>query len=56
MEYSLDYINTVKLLIITILFYLVYSLSSTTPNTVIYMQQTNIDSSYLTPEGWASPY
>jgi hypothetical protein len=56
MEYSLDYINTVKIFIAIILCYLVYSLSSGTPNTVIYMQQTIIDSSYVTPEGWPSPY
>lgn len=56
MEYSLDYINTVKIFIAIILCYLVYSLSSATPNTVIYMQQTIADSSYVTPEGWPSPY
>ena len=56
MEYSLNYINTVKIFIAIILCYLVYSLSSATTPVVIYMQQPIIDSSYLTPEGWPSPY
>jgi len=56
MEYSLNYINTVKIFIAIILCYLVYSLSSAPPTPVVYMEQTVIDSSYVTPEGWLAPH
>jgi hypothetical protein len=56
MEYSLNYINTVKIFIAIFLCYLVYTLFSAVPTTVIYMQQSIVDNSYVTPEGWSSPY
>lgn len=52
----INYNKVFKLLIAIILFYLIYSVSKVTSNTITYIEQTNVDSPYFTPEGWPFPY
>jgi hypothetical protein len=52
----INYNKIFKVLIVVVLLYFTYTVSKVTSATITYIEQTNIDSPYFTPEGWPIPY